>query len=285
MQTARPKTLWAAVAPVVIGTAMAVEAREFHGLAAFCALGGAVLIQVGTNYSNDYYDLSKGADTGERKGPIRATQMGLVTSGATLRAAAITFGLAMVCGLYLVWRGGWPVLLIGVLSIVSGVLYTAGRYSLAYLGLADAFVVVFFGPVAVGGTYYVQALEVSAPVIVAGFAPGLLSAAVLLVNNVRDIAEDRSAGKRTLVVRLGRTVGVRLHAVCIVGAALIPVALYVATGEHPWSLAALVVLPLAAPVVRGLARIHNPRALNPLLGATSRLLLVYAIAFSVGWNL
>ncbi len=285
LQAARPKTLPAAAAPVVVGTAMAVEAGGFHLLAALCALLGAVLIQVGTNYINDYYDFLEGSDTGERKGPVRATQMGLVTPAMTRAAAAVAFALAAVLGLYLISRGGWPILVIGLLSIVSGVLYTAGRYSLAYLGIADAFVIVFFGPVAVGGTYYVQALNINPTVIAAGFAPGLLSAAILLVNNVRDIAEDRTANKRTLVVRLGRSTGVALYVACVVVAALIPAGLYLATGEHPWALLSLLILPLAVPVVGKLSRTTNPSTLNPLLGATARLLILYSLLFSVGWNL
>ena len=282
---ARPKTLWAAVVPVVVGTAMAVGAGGFHAPSAFFALLGAVLIQVGTNYINDYYDFLKGADTVSRKGPVRALQSGLVSAETTRRAAALVFALAVVDGLYLVWRGGWPVLLIGVLSIIAGVLYTAGRYSLAYLGLADVFVVLFFGPVAVGGTYYVQTLGINGAVLFAALGPGLLSAAILLVNNVRDVDEDRRANKKTLVVRLGRKTGVALYALCAGVAALIPVVLYLATGEHPWAIAALIVLPLAVPVVRTLASSKDPLALNPMLGATSRLLLVYGLLFSIGWLL
>ncbi len=206
----RPKTLGAAVAPVLVGTAMAVEAGRGHVPSAFVALACALLIQIGTNFSNDYLDFEKGADAETRKGPTRVTQAGLVTPQGMRRATAGVFGLAFALGLYLVYRGGWPVLLIGVLSIAAGVLYTAGRFSLAYLGLADGAVLLFFGPVAVGGTYYVQALAVTPAVLVGGLAPGLLATAVLLVNNVRDVAEDRAAGKRTLVVRRGRRFGVGL---------------------------------------------------------------------------
>lgn len=282
---ARPKTLWAAVVPVVVGTAMAVDAGGFHALSAFFALLGAILIQVGTNYTNDYYDFLKGADTVSRKGPVRALQSGLVSAETTRRAAALVFALAVVDGLYLVLRGGWPVLLIGLLSIAAGVLYTAGRYSLAYLGLADVFVVLFFGPVAVGGTYYVQTLGINFVVLFAALGPGLLSASILLVNNVRDIDEDRRANKKTLVVRLGRRFGVTLYALCAGVSALVPVILYVATGEHPWAIAALIILPLAVPIVRTLATSKDPAALNPMLGATSRLLLIYGLLFSIGWLL
>ena len=281
---ARPKTLGAAVAPVLLGTAMAWEAGALHVPSALCALLGAIFIQIGTNFSNDYVDFLKGADTEARKGPLRVTQAGLVAPSTMKWATVLTFGLAVVAGGYLIWRGGWPILLVGILSIASGVLYTTGRYALAYTGLADLFVLVFFGPVAVGGTYYVQALAITPEVIVAGFGPGLLATAILLVNNIRDVQEDREAGKRTLVVRAGRRVGVALYAVCVVGAVVIAGGLAVVSG-HWWTLATVLVAPLALPVMRTLATKRDAPTLNPLLGATGRLLLVYSIVFSVGWNL
>ena len=282
---ARPKTLGAAIAPVLIGTAMAWAAGGFHALAAGCALLGAILIQIGTNFSNDYSDFLKGADTEDRKGPLRVTQAGLVTPEAMKRATVVVFALAVAAGGYLIWRGGWPVLLIGLLSILSGLLYTVGRYSLAYLGLADLFVLVFFGPVAVGGTYYVQTLTINDVVIVAGVAAGLLSVAILLVNNIRDVEEDRAANKKTLVVRAGRSFGVALYMACVLIAALIPVGLYFYTGQHPWAMAVVLILPLAWPIVQKLRHERAAMALNPLLGATGRLLLLYSLLFSIGWML
>ena len=280
---ARPKTLWAAMVPVFIGTAMAYEARAAHWPSAAFALIGAVLIQIGTNFSNDFLDYKKGADSTSRKGPTRVTQAGLIPPKTMERATFVVFTLAFIAGLYLVFRGGWPVLLIGVLSITAGVLYTAGRYSLAYLGLGDLAVLIFFGPVAVGGTYYVQALSINAPVIIAGLAPGLLSVAILLINNIRDVKEDRQADKKTIVVRLGRSAGIGLYVFVVVAAALIPVGLYLLTGDHPWAMTALGILPLAYPTVRKLTSTREARALNPLLGATARLLLFYGITFSLGW--
>ncbi len=279
----RPKTLGAAVAPVLVGTAMAWEAGGFHALAALCALLGALLIQIGTNFSNDYADFVKGADTGARKGPMRVTQAGLVAPATMKRATVSVFALAFVVGLYLIWRGGWPILVIGVLSILSGVLYTVGRYSLAYLGLADLFVLVFFGPVAVGGTYYVQALEINAVVLLVGLAPGLLATAILLVNNIRDVEEDRQAGKKTLVVRLGKPFGISLYGFCVVVAVLIPLWLFLITGQHPWAIAVMIVILFALPILHELLTEPDPVALNPLLGATGRLLLIYSVLFSIGW--
>lgn len=280
---ARPKTLWAAVAPVVLGTAMAFEAGAVHWVAAMVTLVAAVLIQIGTNYSNDYHDFVKGADTAERKGPTRITQAGLVKPDAVRRAALIAFGLAFLAGMYLIWRGGWIIFLIGVLSIFFGILYTAGRYSLAYLGLADIFVFVFFGPVAVAGTFYVQALTIDPVVVMAGFGPGFLSMAILLVNNIRDIDEDRAAGKKTLVVRIGRKFGMAFYQACFVGAALTVLVLVVLTVGHEWSLMALIVFPIGISNTAKMRKSNHPGVMNPLLGATARMLLVYCVLFSIGW--
>ena len=284
-RAARPKTLGAAVAPVVIGAAMAVEAGAFHAPSAACALLGAVLIQIGTNFSNDYLDFLQGADRGGREGPTRATQAGWVSARAMRRATVLTFALAFASGLYLVWRGGWPVLAVGLASIASGVWYTAGRWSLAYLGLADLFVLVFFGPVAVGGTFYVQALALKAPVLVAGLAPGLLATGILLANNLRDREEDARAGKKTLVVRFGRGVGRALYAACLAGAALVPPVLVAQASAPPWVLLASGVAVLGGgALVRRLWQARTPAAFRPLLGRTAQMLAAYSLAFAVGWN-
>lgn len=285
LQAARPKTLWAAVSPVLLGTAMALEAGELHAWSALMALLAAVLIQIGTNLSNDYHDYVKGADTSARKGPLRITQAGLVEPDTVRRAALAVFGLAFLAGIYLIWRGGWVILVIGVLSIFFGILYTAGRYSLAYLGVADLFVFIFFGPVAVAGTYYVQALELAPITIVAGFAPGFLSVAILLVNNIRDIDEDREAGKKTLVVRTGRPFAVSLYLACFAGAGITTLIVAAVAPAHWWALAALVVVPIGVLNTAKLNKSTEPAVLNPLLGATARMLLVYCVLFSIGWNL
>ena len=281
----RPKTLWAAFAPVLVGTAMAVDSGVFHPLSALLALVGAVCIQIGTNFFNDLADFEKGADTEDRKGPLRVTQAGWVTPGTMKKATFLVFGLAVLSGIYLMWRGGIPVVIIGVLSIISGVMYTAGKYSLAYMGLGDIFVLIFFGPVAVGGTYFVQALSIHPAVVIAGFAPGLLAVAILLVNNIRDQAEDALAGKKTLVVRFGRTFGLILYAICILGTAAIPLILFLGDQTHTWVLLSMVIV---FPGLVYFNRIKNTApgvALNPLLGATARLLLLYSIVFSFTWNM
>ncbi len=247
---------------------------------------GAVFIQIGTNYSNDAEDHVRGADTEARKGPLRATAAGLVTAGQMRAAAGVAFGLAFVAGLYLIVRGGWPILALGLVCIASGIAYTVGRYALAYTGLADLFVLVFFGPVAVGGTYYVQALSLPSWVPIAGLGPGFLATAILLANNVRDVEEDRVADKRTLVVRFGRAAGVRLYSACVSGAVVVPASLALVARDHVGVLAASA---LAAVVGRRLARTlattRDPAVLNPLLGKTAGLLFVYSVAFALGWAL
>ncbi|UCG63330.1 MAG: 1,4-dihydroxy-2-naphthoate polyprenyltransferase [Candidatus Zixiibacteriota bacterium] len=281
---ARPKTLWAAVSPVIIGIAMAVKSDAFHFLSALAALFGAVMIQIGTNYTNDYFDFKKGADTDNRLGPTRATQAGLVSPGAMRTATLVVFGLAVVAGIYLVWRGGIPILVIGLLSILFGVLYTAGRYALGYTGLADLFVLIFFGPVAVGGTYFVQTLTINWTVIIAGIAPGLFSVAILSVNNLRDIDNDRAAGKKTLPVRFGSAFAKYEYLLAIIVASLIPVLLYSLNGEQVATVACAVVIPFAVPAFKT-AFSSEGKILNDVLATTGKLLLMYAVIFSIGWNL
>lgn len=281
----RPKTLTAAVSPVLVGTAMAWDAGGFHAVAAVCALVCALLVQIGTNLSNDYADFLKGADTSERKGPLRVVQAGLLSATTVRRAASLVFFFAFICGLYLIVRGGIPALVIAVASILSGIFYTTGRWSLAYLGLGDIFVLVFFGPVAVGGTFYVQTLSMNGVVLMAGLATGLLACAILVINNIRDVEEDRQAGKKTLVVRLGRRFGIGFWAACVVLAAVIPLELLVATGEHRWAATSILILIPALYVFDRLRSETEPIALNQLLGYTAMLLLLHSVFFSAGWIL
>lgn len=281
---ARPKTLWAAVAPVLLGVGLAMEQGAFHALAALCALAGAVLIQIGTNFVNDSEDAVKGADNEARKGPVRAVASGYVSPGAMRAAAAVTFALAVAAGGYLIARGGWPILALGLVCIASGVAYTAGKYALAYTGLADLFVLVFFGPVAVAGTYYVQALDLPGWVPVAGLGPGALATAILLANNVRDVHEDRAADKRTLVVRFGRTFGVRLYGAMVTLAVVVPAAMVVVSRGHLGALVASLIASLVGRRLTGtLRQSEDPAVLNPLLGKTALLLFVYCAAFALGW--
>lgn len=283
---ARPKTLWAAVAPVLIGIAMAVDAGAFHAPSAVAALVGALLIQIGTNFANDYYDWAKGTDTAERIGPTRATQSGLIAPATMKWAAMLTFALVFVPGAYIMFRGGWPFLIIGLAGIVCGVLYTGGPYPLGYLGLGDIFVLVFFGPVAVGGTYYLNTLALPPEVLVAGLAPGLFSVAILTVNNLRDIDGDRVAGKRTLAVRFGVGFARVEYVVSVLVAAFcIPLVLVLMTGGHVGALSTVVVIVLAWPSFNIVMTRRAGPELNRTLATTGKLLLVFSILFAIGWNL
>jgi len=285
IMASRPKTLWAAISPVIIGTALAYADRALHWPSALAALFGAIMIQIGTNLSNDYFDYLKGADQADRLGPKRVTQAGLIKPQTVKRGFMLVYGLALVAGLYLTWRGGWPILVICLLSIASGILYTAGPFPLGYLGLGDLFVLIFFGLVAVGGTYYVQALRITRHVMIAGIAPGLMSTAILTVNNLRDINTDRKAGKRTLAVRFGKTFARMEYLGSILGACLVPVLLVFLYPGHPYALAAMAVFLLAIPSIIRVFREEPGPIFNLILANTGRLLFIYSILFSIGWVL
>ena len=276
---ARPKTLVASICPVMIGVALAAGDEKLHLLSATAALVGAMAIQIGTNFCNDYFDFRQGADTDQRKGPTRAVQAGLISPSAMLRGTVLMFGITGCACAYLVARAGWPLAMIGVISVACGVWYTASRFSLAYLGLGDLFVFVFFGPIAVAGTYYVQALQVESRAIVAGFATGLLSVAILVVNNLRDIAEDALAEKRTLAVRFGRSFARCEYLFCIAGASLVPWLLWQFLDARPLIMfASFAILPGLWIAYQLWNR--SGKALNPLLGMTAGVLLLFTVTFS-----
>ena len=283
---ARPKTLLAGFSPVAIGTVLAIRDGEFHLMPMLGALLCAISVQIGTNFCNDYCDFFQGADTDERKGPTRAVQAGLISPRAMLVATILMFSITAAAAFALYLRAGWIFLVLGALSILFGVLYTAGRYSLAYLGIADPFVLFFFGPVAVAGTHYVQTLQFDWSTVVAGFGPGLIATGLLVVNNLRDIKEDEKAGKRTLAVRFGATFSRLQYAACIIGSAFVPVAyVWMPSSPSVWwpSLASLVVLPGLFMVAK-VSRIDGIK-LRPYLGMTAALLLLFTILFCVGLGL
>src|SRR5215469_7746494 len=221
LMAARPRTLPAAIAPVLVGTALAGFAHIFHPLRFIAALLGAMFIQVGTNLSNDYSDARRGADTEDRLGPVRVTAGGLLPPRRVLIATYASFGLAVLAGVYLIAVAGWQLLLVGAASIAAGVLYTGGPRPYGYEGLGELFVFLFFGVVAVAGSYFVQVTHLSWEAFALAVPVGLLAAAILVVNNVRDIETDRRAGKRTLAVRLGRERTRTLFAVIVYGAYLL----------------------------------------------------------------
>jgi len=281
----RPKTLPAAIAPVLIGTAMAFGDGIFHAPSALMALMAALCIQIGTNLANDYFDFKKGADTSERQGPIRVTQAGLIKPQTVLAASIVFFVLAALASVYLIHRAGMCILIIAVASIISGILYTAGPKPLGYLGLGDIFVLVFFGPVAVGGTYFTQGLEMNWAVVVAGLAPGFLSMAILAVNNLRDIDTDRRAGKLTLAVRFGRSFAMGEYLFCIIAATLTPFAVYLITDDHQGIAVASLIGFCAIPCVKAAFTHLDGAGLNRALAQTGRLLMIYSALFSIGWVL
>lgn len=281
---ARPKTLPAAAAPVVIGCAMAYADNGFHMLSAVAALIGALFIQIGTNLANDYFDFKKGIDQPDRLGPTRVTQSGMVTQSQIKLATTIAFGIAFLMGIYLVYRGSWPIVIIGLLSILFGILYTGGPAPLGYTGLADIFVLIFFGPVAVGGTYYVQTLTITTPVLIAGLAPGLFSIAILTVNNLRDIETDRRSGRKTLAVRFGATFAKLEYLFSVLIATLIPLLLYILYDSPLFSLLSIIVLLLLIPSIKTIFT-QQGKIFNNTLATTGKLLFLFSLLFSIGWIL
>lgn len=284
-QAIRPKTLPAAISPVVIGTAMAGGDGVYDIFYAGLCLLGAILIQIGTNLANDYFDFIKGADTAERLGPTRATQAGLISPNAMKWAFILCFLLVAALSLLLIQRGGWPIAIIAVLAILSGILYTGGPAPLGYIGLGDLFVLIFFGPVAVAGTYYVQSLELNMAVILAGAAPGLISVGILAINNLRDIDTDRKAGKRTLAVRFGKIFAQFEYMIAIVLAGLFPTLIYLLIHDHQYILISSTMILLALPAFYRVLTYSDPRSLNEVLAFTGKLLLIYSFIFSFGWIL
>jgi len=280
VMAARLRTLPAAVAPVLVGTALAGTEDRFRPGAFVAALLGAIFIQVGTNLSNDYSDARRGADTEDRLGPVRVTAGGLVPPRQVLMATYITFGLAVLCGAYLVYVAGPLLLAIGAASILAGVLYTGGPRPYGYEGLGEVFVFLFFGIVAVTGSYFVQQETLEWEAFALAVPVGLLAAAILVVNNVRDIETDRRAGKRTLAVRLGRPRTRTLYSVMLLVAdvALIPVAFAL----RPWVLLPVLTLPLAARLARTVRASVDGPTLNAALARTGMLQLAFCVLLSAG---
>jgi 1,4-dihydroxy-2-naphthoate polyprenyltransferase len=282
VMAARVRTLPAAVAPVLVGTSLALGAGRFDAIAFVAALLGAVFIQVGTNLSNDYSDARRGADTEDRLGPVRVTAGGLVPPRQVLIATYVTFGLAVLCGTYLVAVAGWELIAVGAASILAGVLYTGGPRPYGYDGLGELFVFLFFGVVAVAGSYYVQVQHLPWQAFACAVPVGLLASAILVVNNIRDIDTDRRAGKRTLAVRLGRERARDLYTAMLAVAFL--------TAPVPWvfgSMSAWLLLPwAAAPLALSLVQVVRTRvdgpSLNGALARTGLAQLLFCLLFSAG---
>jgi 1,4-dihydroxy-2-naphthoate octaprenyltransferase len=278
---ARPATLPAAVVPVLVGTALAISARQFHLIVFLATLVCSLLIQIGTNFANDYYDFRKGADTAERLGPTRVTQSGIFTPRQVLLATGYTFALALLLGAYLVAVGGAPILAVGILSILCGIGYTGGPFPLGYHGLGDLFVFVFFGLIAVAGTFYLQTGTVTLHVLLASVPVGLLCANILVVNNLRDIDTDRAAGKRTLAARIGREATRQQYMLFQLISYTIPFTLWQigASWDYTFWLP-LLTLPRAVRLSLYLVA-NQDRALNKALKGTAELHLRFGALFAL----
>jgi 1,4-dihydroxy-2-naphthoate polyprenyltransferase len=282
LMAARPRTLPAAVAPVLVGTALAMIGHDLRVGGFVAALLGAILIQVGTNLSNDYSDARRGADTEDRLGPVRVTAGGLVPPRQVLVATYATFALAVLCGVYLVVLAGPILLAIGAASILAGVLYTGGPRPYGYEGLGEVFVFLFFGIVAVGGSYYVQAENVEWEAFVLAVPVGLLACAILAVNNIRDLDSDRRAGKRTLAVRLGRPRARTVYGLLVYGAFVTVPIPAILGAVSAWTLLPLALLPLAVALVRTVRRHTDGATLNGALAHTGIAQLAFCVLLSVG---
>jgi 1,4-dihydroxy-2-naphthoate polyprenyltransferase len=284
LMAARPRTLPAAVAPVLVGTALAATEGTFHALVFVAAMVGALFIQVGTNLSNDYSDARRGADAEDRLGPVRVTAGGLVPPRQVLIATYVAFGVAVLAGSYLIAVAGWELLAIGVASILAGVLYTGGPRPYGYEGLGEVFVFLFFGVVAVAGSYFAQVERVEWEAFALAVPVGLLASAILVVNNVRDLETDRRAGKRTLAVRLGRSRARGLYAGMVyVAFVSVPVPWLAGADEiGPWVLLSWLALPLAVPVVRIVRNRTDGPSLNGALARTGMLQLAFCVLLSAG---
>jgi 1,4-dihydroxy-2-naphthoate octaprenyltransferase len=279
---ARPRTLPAAVAPVLVGTALAASEDVFRAGAFAAALIGSIFIQIGTNLSNDYSDARRGADTEDRLGPVRVTAGGLMPPRMVLIGTYVAFAIAVAAGLYLAAIAGWELIVVGAASILAGVLYTGGPRPYGYEGLGEVFVFLFFGLVAVVGSYFVQTEDLRWEAFALAVPVGLLASAILVVNNVRDVDTDRRAGKRTLAVRLGRRRARSLFVAMIAISFVVPVAIWLAGGLSAWLLLSLAALPLAPPLVRTVLERTDGPSLNKALADSGRLLAIFSLLLAAG---
>ena len=277
----RPRTLPAAASGVVMGSALAWRDGHFQIGPALAALAVALLLQIGSNVANDVFDFERGADTSERQGPLRVTQAGLLTPAQVKLGMWVIFGLAALCGLYLAWLRGPVVIAIGIAAILSAIAYTGGPFPLGYYGLGDVFVFIFFGVAAVAGTYFVQAGSVTPAAWVMSVPVGLIITAILVVNNLRDIENDRKAGKHTLAVRLGER-GTRIEYLACMSVAYLIVLLAAWLGLVPWwAMLTWLSSPLAIKSTR-MVFTQTGRLLNAALAGTGQTALVFSLLFWVG---
>jgi 1,4-dihydroxy-2-naphthoate octaprenyltransferase len=282
LMAARPKTLPAAAAGVAVGWGTALADGRFRALPAIACLAGGLLLQIASNVANDYFDARRGIDTPDRRGPVRVTQSGLLPPAEVRAGLIAVIAAAFAVGCYLAAVGGWPIVVVGLGSILALLAYSSGPYPLASHGLGDLFAFLFFGVVAVTGTYYVQAGTVGARVFAAAVPAGALITAIIVVNNLRDIDTDRRVGKRSLAVMIGPR-ATRLEYLALVAVAyLVPGGFWLLGRASPWVFLPWLSLPLAVRAIRGIHRADDGPAFNRLLAATARLALVFCILFSIG---
>ncbi len=278
----RPRTLPVAVAPVLVGTAVALAEGRARALPALAALVGALLLQITSNIANDLFDFERGADNDDRIGPPRAAQQGLLTPEQLRAGIAAAVAMSVVVGSYLVFRGGWPIAVVGLLSIAAAIAYTGGPWPFGYKGLGDPAVFFFFGIAAVCGTHYVQALEPSWLAFVVSLPVGSLATAILVVNNTRDLETDAAAGKRTLAVRFGRRASVAEYGLLLFLPYLAPPLLWWATEVSAAVLLPVATIVFAAKLFRTVAAKRDGPSLNLALAGTARLALLYAALLALG---
>ena len=278
---ARLKTLPAAISPVILGSALAFHDRSFHAFICVMTIFAAVLIQVGTNFSNDVYDYQKGSDREDRLGPTRATQSGLISPEKMKIAMWVTFGLAICLGFYLAFIGGWPIVWIGLASIVAGITYTGGPYPLGYHGFGDLLVFIFFGLIAVPGTYYLQVGAVTELSFWMGAIMGMLSTAILVVNNLRDADTDKISGKNTLAVRMGKTFTKIQYSVLVLIPFLLPVYIWFYYESELSLFLTIFALPISFYLIKEVFTLKG-RELNSVLICTVRLLFIFTILLATG---
>ncbi len=283
MRAIRPATLTAAVAPVLVGTAAASPIVPLRELPFVAALGAAVLLQIGANFANDLADFERGADREDRIGPPRVVQSGLVPPLAMRWATAIVLGAAALIGVYLITVAGWPILVLGAAAIAAAIAYTGGPWPFGYHGLGDVFVFVFFGLAAVAGSYFLQTEMLSAPAFAAAIPVGMTVTAILVVNNLRDIAGDRRSGKRTLAVMIGAR-ATRAQYLLLVGLPYALVTAFAAAGLLPWwALLVWASAPLALYLGGRIAARTEGRALTPLLKQTGQLHLLFGLLLAASF--
>ncbi len=278
----RPKTLPASIVPVIMGTAIAIKHNSFHLFLSLTTIICAILIQIGTNLVNDYSDFKNGTDDEKRIGPVRVTQAGLVTVNQMKNSIYFVLFLIIISSIVLILRGGIPIIIIGILSLLAGYFYTGGSSPYGYLGFGDLFVLVFFGPVSLAGTYFVQTLSIDPLIIILGFGPGLISVAILAVNNIRDINNDRRTGKRTLVVRFGKDFGIYEYIFSIIIAAFIPIIIGLFDQSYLCSSLSAIILLLIFYPYKILKTSEDGEKLNKILSFTGKILILYGITFSIG---